>query len=212
MKLTNASTQAIRYACQNFHYSGSMPSVQYGFNVYNDADEWCGVVCFGGGACPRIGLPYGLCQGEVLELVRVALNGKQLATSQCVAGALRELHRQDPVVRLVVSYADIDQGHTGTIYQATNWIYEGVKNAGQRAAFVIHGRKMHPKTVYSYGWRQSVEWLRENIDPGASMLRTAGKHKYLYCFDRKLARKLRQRAQPYPKKVAGHALAEVSGC
>lgn len=200
MQITIATTQAIRYACQHFHYSGSMPSVQYGFNIYNDAAEWCGVVCFGGGATPRIGSPYGLCHGEVLELVRVSLNGRQHTTSQCVAAALRELHRLNPVVKLIVSYADVDQGHVGTIYQATNWIYEGLKNEGQRAAFIVNGRRMHPKTVYSYGWKQSVGWLRDNIDPNAAMIRTKGKHKYLFSFDKKLARDLRQKARPYPKK------------
>lgn len=202
MRITNASPYAIRYACQNFHYSGSVPSVQYGFNIYNAAGDWCGVVCFGGGATPNIGTPYGLCQGEVLELVRVALNGKQRATSQCVAGALRELRNQDPVVRLVVSYADIDQGHTGTIYQATNWIYEGIKNEGTRAAFLVHGKKLHPRTVCAKGWRQSEAWLQENVDPAAGMIRTAGKHKYLYCFDRKLRKKLLATAHSYPKKEA----------
>ena len=202
MKLTNATPQAIRYACHNFHYSGSVPTVQYGFNAYNDAGEWCGVICFGSGACPYIGAPYGLCQGEILELVRVALNGKQLATSQCVTAALKELRQQSPIVRMVISYADIDQGHTGTIYQATNWIYEGIKNAGDRSAFVIHGQKMHPKTVYSRGWRQSSEWLQENVDPCATMLRTKGKHKYIFCFDKHMRQKLKQLAKPYPKHGA----------
>ena len=126
MRVTIASPKAIRYACHNFHYAKSVPSVQYGFNIYNDADEWCGVVCFGGGASPNLGKPYELYHGEVLELVRVALNGKQHTTSQCVAACMRELHRINPLVRLLVSFADIDQGHTGTIYQATNWLYEGV--------------------------------------------------------------------------------------
>lgn len=200
MRLTNASPYAIRYACEHYHYSGSVPCVQYGYNVYNAADEWCGVVCFGGGANNHIGSPYGLCQGEVLELVRVALNGQQARTSQCVAGALRELHRENPVVRLIVSYADIDQGHTGTIYQATNWIYEGAVNQGARGALVIHGKPMHPRSVGAHGWSTSLQWLHEHVDPDAYALRTAGKHKYLYSYDRKLTRALRQRAKPYPKK------------
>lgn len=200
MRITNASPEAVRYACKNFHYSRAVPVVTYGYSIYNDADEWCGVVCFGCGATPNIGHAYGLWQGEVVELVRVALNGKQTATSQCVAAALRELHRQAPIVRLVVSYADADQEHIGTIYQATNWIYEGLKNQGDRAAFIIHGQRTHPKTVYSRGWRQSLPWLRANIDPEASLVRTKGKHKYLFCFDRKMKKKLLKTAKPYPKK------------
>lgn len=202
MKLTNATPAAVRFACKNFHYSGTVPASQYSFNVYNARDEWCGVICFGSGSTPNIAAPYELWQGEVLELTRVALNGKQSATSQCVAAALKELHRQAPVVRLVVSYADMDQGHFGTIYQATNWIYEGLKNAGSRAAFIVNGTRMHPRNAQSRGWRNSLPWIRENIDPNAEMLRTAGKHKYVYCFDRKIRKKLQKTAKQYPKKEA----------
>lgn len=200
MRLALATPQAIRHACKYFHYSGTVPTVSYGYNVYNSEGAWCGVVCFGVGACPNIGTEYGLMQGEVLELTRVALNGKQEATSQAVALALRELHAQNPLVRLVVSYADMDQGHTGTIYQATNWTYTGLRNAGGRAAFLVHGERLHPKTVYSRGWRQSIEWLRANIDPQAELIRTKGKHKYLYPMDRKMRRQLRGVEQPYPRK------------
>lgn len=199
MKLTVASPKAIRYACENFHYSGNVPSVQYGFNFYNDIGEWCGVICFGSGANYRIGLPYNLCQGEVLELVRVALNGKQKTTSQCVALALKELHKENPLVRLIVSYADIDENHKGTIYQATNWIYEGITQKGQRCAFIINNRKMHPKTVYSHGWQQSLPWLHKHIDPTAKIKISNGKHKYIYCFDKKLLKKYKKVSKPYPK-------------
>ena len=200
MILTNASPAAVRYACTHFHYSGRTPLVQYGYNIYNDDGQWCGTVCFGAGATPHLGTPYGLRHGEALELVRVALNGQQAATSQCVAGALRRLHQENPLVRLVVSYADVDQGHTGTIYQATNWIYEGLKNKGERGAFIVHGERLHPKTVHSRGWRQSLPWLQEHIDPNAEMIRTRGKHKYIYCFDKKLRKRLQRTARPYPKK------------
>lgn len=200
MMLTLASPAAIRYACQNFHYSGSVPTVSYGFNMFNSEGQWCGVVCFGPGACPRAGASFGLCQGEVLELVRVALNGKQETTSQCVALAMNELHRRNPLVKIVVSYADMDQGHVGTIYQATNWIYLGSVNVGDRGAFLINGKKVHPKTCHSRGWRQSLPWLRENIDPEAQEIRTKGKHKYIHCFDKKLRKKWIKFAKPYPKK------------
>lgn len=201
MILTNASAKAIRYACETYHYSGSVPSVQYGFNFYNDAGEWCGVVCFGGGANNHIGSPYGLCPGEVMELTRVALNGKQSTTSQCVAMALRALHQQDPLVRMVISYADMDQGHVGTIYQATNWIYEGRKKTSP-GPLVIHGQKVHPRTVGARGWKCSVEWLRKHVDPAAEMLKPKGKHKYLFCLDKKLRRDIEKLAQEYPKREA----------
>lgn len=199
MRLSIATREAVNFACRNFHYSGSMPIVKYAFNVFNDSGEWCGVIVYGSGANNHIASPYGLWQGEVLELVRVALNGKHETTSQCVAASLKELHRIDPIVRMVVSYADIDQNHVGTIYQATNWIYEGVVNKNTRSAFIIHGVKTHPKTCYSRGWAQSLPWLRENIDPNADVFITRGKHKYLYPFDKKIRRRLLPLSKPYPK-------------
>lgn len=150
IELRKATPKAIRYACLNFHYAKSVPSVQYGYNVYQDG-EWCGVILFGLGATPNIASPFNCVQGEVLELVRVALNGKQNATSECVAATLRKLHEDAPHIKIVVSYADEDQNHKGIIYQATNWLYLGLTNQNERSAFIINGKKTHPRTVGSAG-------------------------------------------------------------
>lgn len=200
MRISFATRSAAEYACKNFHYSGTTPVVKYGFSIFNDDDEWCGVILFGSGANPHIGSPYGLFQGEVLDLVRVALNGKQEHTSMALSCALKELHKIDPIVKLIVSYADCDQNHVGTIYQATNWIYEGVFNSGTKSAFIINGMKIHPKSCYQKGWKQSIEWIRENIDPKAEIHVTKGKHKYLFSYDRKLRKLLMKRSKIYPKK------------
>lgn len=149
MRLTRATTKAIEYACKHYHYSKCNPLRSIGYNVYNGKDEWCGVILFGLGANAQIASPYGLSQGQVLELTRVALNGKQECTSQAVAMSLKELKKDYPLVRLVVSYADVDQHHLGTIYQATNWIYEGSCNEGSRGGFIINGKKVHNKTIWN---------------------------------------------------------------
>lgn len=51
--LKRATPEAIRYACLNFHYAKSVPSAYYAYNVYNDRNEWCGVIIYGGGATPN---------------------------------------------------------------------------------------------------------------------------------------------------------------
>ena len=199
MRLTIANAKAIKYACLNFHYAKSVPSVQYGFNIYNDNDEWCGVICYGGGATPNIGKPFGLAQGEILELVRVALNGKQKTTSECVSASLKELHRINPIIQMVISYADIDQNHQGIIYQATNWLYLGKMNENTRSAFIINGKKTHPRTIGSMGGTQSLEWVKKNLDNDAEEFISKGKHRYIYCFNKKLRKKWLKEHQPYPK-------------
>lgn len=208
MRLTYATREAVKYACMKFHYAKAVPVNTIGYNVYNDADEWCGVVLYGTGATPNIGRSYGLNQGEVLELVRVALNGKQSCTSQVVAASLKQLHKDCPLCRMVVSYADCDQNHLGTIYQATNWIYVGTMDEGTRGAFLIHGKKVHPKTIYSVrlpdGRRcpQTLEAVRKYIDPNAELFYTKGKRKYLFPMDKKMRKQIMPLSKPYPKEDA----------
>lgn len=199
IELRKSTPKAIKYACLHFHYAKCVPSVSYGYNVYQDG-EWCGVILFGLGATPNIASPFGCVQGEVLELVRVALNGKQKTTSECVAAALKKLHDDAPQIKIVVSYADADQNHVGTIYQATNWIYLGKQNEGQRSAFIIHGKKTHPRTIGSAGGVQSIKWVRENLDPNAVEFYTKGKEKYIFVFNKRNRKEWAKQAKPYPKK------------
>lgn len=149
--LTPTTHDEIKFACRTYHYAHCIPSVSYGYNVFNERYEWCGVILFGTGATPNIGKPFGMEQSEVVELVRVALNGLQPCTSECVAAALKQLHEDAPQIKIVVSYADADQNHYGTIYQATNWIYLGMKEQNALGAFIIHGKKVHRRTIGSAG-------------------------------------------------------------
>lgn len=205
MRLTYATKQAVDFACKKFHYAKSVPANPLGYNVYNDNNEWCGVVLYSVGATPNIGHPYGLLQGQVLELVRVALNGKQKCTSEVVAASLKQLHKDCPLCRLVVSYADCDQNHLGTIYQATNWIYVGTKGKGDRTAFIVKGKKMHNKSVYSHKINgkhcpQTLEAVKEHLDPNATEFFSKGKRKYLFPLDKKMRKQILPLSKPYPKE------------
>jgi hypothetical protein len=195
--LTLANSSAIQYACMNYHYAKRVPVVAVAFNVYED-DEWCGVICYGWGANPHIAEIYDKWNGQVLELVRVALNGKQKTTSECLAASLKELKKYAPCLDLVVSYADADQEHKGIIYQATNWIYVGLMNEGVKAMFVIHGKKMHPRSVGAKNWKVSLEWIKQNIDKHATQEITKGKHKYLYPLNKKIRKQIEVLAISYP--------------
>lgn len=215
MKLTIATPKAIKYACINFHYAKVAPVSPLAYNVFNNADEWCGVIIYSYGATPNIGKPYGLAQGEIVELVRVALNGKQECTSQAVAMSLKRLRKDAPNVRLVVSYADCDQSHLGTIYQATNWIYTGVTDKGDLGAFIIHSggkiKRVHRKSIHSrmvlidgkmVHCPQTIAAVRKFIDPLAEEFRTKGKRKYLMPMDKRMKKQILPLSKPYPKTDA----------
>lgn len=203
MRLSIATPIAYNYACKKFHYAKAIPVVKVAFNVFNDEDEWCGVIIYGSGANPQIAMPYDKWQGQVLELVRVALNGRQKhgETSKAVGLSLKMLKKMYPWVDLIVSYADLDQNHIGTLYQSTNWIYEGVKNIGNVSAFIIKGKKMHTRSVGGKGWKQSLLWLKENVDKNAEEFITKGKYKYLYPMTKEMSKRVKVLSKEYPKKI-----------
>lgn len=194
MRLSRANSKAIKHACMKFHYAKCVPQVQYGYNVYNDDNEWCGTICYGGGAIGNIASPFGLNQGEVLELVRVALNGKQESTSKAVALSLRQLKKDDPLVKAVISYSDHRQRHVGTIYQATNWIYLGKIDPGDMQYF-YKGKWTHSRTL-----NHLPKDKRDELKRTLPQRTNASKFKYLYCFDKKMRREYLKMAMPYPKE------------
>lgn len=202
MRLEIASHNAIKYACMNFHYAKSVPVNTFGYSVFNENNEWCGVILYGSGANKNLHKPYGLKSGQAVELVRMALNGKQKSTSKAMGISLKLLQKKIPLCKLVVSYADIDQNHLGLIYQATNWYYEGETNKGMITGYIINGNKTHNKTIYSKGIKQNLENVRKYLDKNAEKFITKGKHKYIYPLDKKLIPLCKSLSKPYPKNAA----------
>lgn len=198
MRIEKASGQAIKYACMKFHYAKAVPQIRLGYSVFNDNNEWCGVVLFSNGANPHIASEFGYVQGQVVELVRVALNGKQNTTSQVLGAALRQLKKHAPGVKLIVSYADRNQEHIGTIYQATNWMYIG-EYASERG-IMLNGKLIHRRSVSSKYGTSTMSWLKENVDPDAEVIKGKTKIKYIFPLNKWTRKKLKDRSKPYPKK------------
>ena len=195
------SHEAAKFAVMNWHYSKRMPKSKLAkFGVWEDG-EFVGAVVFGYGATINIGKPYGLKMQQICELVRVAMRDHVTPVSRVLAICIKILKRSMAGIRLIVSYADADQNHTGSIYQANGWIYIGLVNKGQRSAFIVNGKSMHPRTVGSMGGVQSIKWVRENLDCNAKEFRTDGKHKYLYPLDKAMRKQIKPLAKPYPKRA-----------
>lgn len=196
-----ATHKAAAHACLNWHYAKAVPVgklVKVG--AWEDG-RFIGVVIFSRGANNHIGQPYGLQQDQVCELTRVALRDHVSPVSQILAKAIKFLATVCPGLRLIVSYADKDQNHHGGIYQATNWIYEGLFGVGTLGAFIVKGKKVHPRSVAAKGVKQSIEAVRQQLDPKAQEFKTSGKHKYLMPLDKKMKKALLPRHKPYPKRT-----------
>ena len=135
---------------------------------------------------------------EVAELTRVALREHKTPVTQLLAKAMTLLKQTSPGLKLIVSYADINQGHIGIIYQASNWIYEG--KTVPAGYFIINGVRKHGRSVSAFYKTSSLEWLRKNIDPDARIVYDQGKHKYLMPLDKKTRKQIILLSKPYPKE------------
>lgn len=187
MRLELASRKAVKYAVEKWHYSGNAAPRAYDlpFAVF-EGNQFCGVICYGRGATNDIGSPYGMKSGEAVELIRVALNGKQKVTSQAVGISLRILRNYAPNTKLVVSFADIEQGHVGTIYQATNWLYMGMTIPADE--YILNGTRIHGRTYRSKG-----------SPAGAVKVKGSSKFRYLYAWDKQLRNELSKQSLSYPR-------------
>jgi hypothetical protein len=200
LKLDWATHKAAKYACENWHYSGSLPTAQCKIGVW-ERGRFVGVLVFGTGAGNSTrGEQYGLTRaGQVAELVRVALRDHKAPVSKMLAIAIRMVKAKYTGLELLISFADeMGQGHHGGIYQATNWLYAGTFEGD--GGWIIRGSVVHNKTVHSKGWKQTEEWLRANIDPNVKRNPTR-KHRYLYPLNEKVRQRILPLSKPYPKRV-----------
>lgn len=198
LKLDWASHDAAKFACLNWHYSRKIPSSKLvKIGAWEDG-KFIGVVIYSYGANNHIGSPYGLVQQQCVELTRIALKAHQSPVSRILAISLRMLKKEFPGLRLIVSYADAEQGHHGGIYQANGWIYTG-KATGDDM-YMVNGVKTHPKTVFDrYGTRSIPALRAKGIN--VETIKSSGKGKYLMPLDDEMRQKLQALSKPYPKRT-----------
>jgi hypothetical protein len=197
------SHEAAKYAVMNWHYSQQMPiSKLINYGVWED-DKFIGAVIYGRGASPELGAPYGLTQIECCELVRVALTKHKASVSQIVSQTLKKLKQTNPGLRLVVSFADPEQAHNGTIYQAMNWIYCG--QSAPSKEYYYKGKWFHSRMLRPTGFGTIPEIARLSKEQQKQLptRENRGKFRYIYPLDKAIRRKVEKLSLPYPSAVEG---------
>lgn len=192
-----ASHKAAKYACEHWHYSGTIPKAKLVKIGAWENGVFIGVVIFSYGATSNLVKPYGLNMNEGCELTRVALRPHHSFVSQILARSIKLLKSADPGLRIIVSFADTNEGHHGGIYQATNWVYTGLT---QGCYFYMDkkGKLWHPRNV------------SENLSLSGKMVKPSeckkiwkdGKHRYLMPLDKEMRRRIEPLARPYPRPVS----------
>lgn len=129
---------------------------------------------------------------RLYELARLVVQTKtKNAASFLVGGSLKQL---TPRPCAVVSYADMEQGHCGIVYQATNWIYTGSSKSHDKA-YIVDGKRVHPMSLRDRGITDPTRWAKEN---GIQMVPPALKHRYFFLIGSQSQKKSMLERLKYP--------------
>jgi len=195
LKLDWATPEAASYACQRWHYSGTLPANKSNRLGVWEGGKYVGCLIFGLGASPSLGKPYGLGIFDICELTRVALTAHEWPVSKMVKVALGFLKCKNPGLRLVVSFADEYHGHHGGIYQAGGWVYAG-RSSPSKMVKALDGKLFDLRRFNGHGHNK-----KKAIPAGAGIIAMPGKHRYLMPLDKKMAEQIKPLSKPYPKRV-----------
>jgi len=202
LKIDWATHEAAKYACENWHYSKSTPVPPLVKIGAWENDKFIGVVMFSRGASSNLLKPYGLDQTQGCELTRVALKNHTTPVSKILSIAIKFLKKENPMLRLIVSFADPKEGHHGGIYQATNWLYTGTSAPTQKY-FDKSGREWHSRQVSEKGYNIQQGNIRRTVKPSeCRKVFQEGKHRYLLALDEEMKKQIEPLRKPYPKRAS----------
>ena len=200
MRIDWATHAAAKYACENWHYSKSVPVPPLVKVGVWEQGVFVGVVIFSRGANNNLLKPFGLKQTEGCELTRIAMTKHTFPVSRIVRLAVQFLKRNSPELRLIVSFADPSEGHHGGVYQAGNWIYTG-RQPSTVEYIAPDGKQWHGRMVSKDG-KIKVQgvyrkcWRVDQCKP----VEKPGKHRYLMPLDDEMRQRIISLSKPYPKR------------
>src|SRR5215470_18105168 len=200
LRIDWCSYEAAKYAVQHWHYSRSLPCSKTARLGVWENDQFIGAIVFAWGANRHLSGEYRLKMTECAELCRVALSKHATPVSKILSIAVKMLKRAMPGIRLLVSYADLNQGHLGKIYQASNWKFVG--KTGTEAGIMLNGKLTHRRTINSKYGTSTIDWLQKHVDPRASRVEGKSKFKYLFPLDDEVVARVKLVYKPYPKLCA----------
>jgi hypothetical protein len=192
LKLDWCSHEAAEFAVMRWHYSKRMPKSKLAKIGVWECGLFVGAIIYGCGATSDLVKRYGLNATEGVELVRIALGKHNSSVSRCIAVSLRMIRREYPKLRLVVSFADPEQGHSGGVYKASNWIYDGKTSTSDE--YIYKGKRWHGRA-----FRASHPGMEKH--PEVQVVRGSSKHRYLMPLDDEMRAIIAPLARPYPKRA-----------
>ena len=139
-----------------------------------------------------------------MELTRLFIHdgfGKNIE-SFSISQSFKWIKEHADDIKVLVSYADPTVKHNGSIYQATNWIYQGA-GLNLMPNYSVSLTKpyewIHSRTVFSRFGSHNIQKLKDAIGHTFWRMRELEKHRYVYFLGNKKENKLFISNLKYPK-------------
>lgn len=170
---------------ETWHYSGSINGciADFCYALYDDCGCMKGAMFYGRMAMANQYRRFCDKESDCIELRRLCCvdDTPKNAESFLIGRSLRDLRKRWHG-KIVVSYADKEYNHGGTIYKASN--FEQLEDISGAKVIVCNGRQYHDKAIrtkYKGELKPFAKRLRDALDSGeARYKKTAGKHTYVY--------------------------------
>lgn len=169
---------------EHWHYSKSINGIisDYCFKL-TDRGEVIGAAIYGKLAMANQWKRFGDTEDDVIELRRLCCVDKTPKNTESffIGNTLRWL-KNNTQIKTVVSYADMEQDHTGIIYKASNFECLGEQPGAK--VILLNGKKYHDKSIrtkYNGKLKPFAIELQKSLDSGEAVYQaTAGKVAYIY--------------------------------
>lgn len=122
----------------------------------------------------------------------MALRNHKTQVSRIIAIAIKFLKKICPNTKIIVSFADTEQGHIGSIYQAGGWIYTGLTKSANE--YIVNGVRMHGRS-----FRQKYGLLKKR-KPEHKIVMGSQKHRYIMPLCKDIRNKVMGLSKKYPKR------------
>lgn len=163
----------------NIHYAKRWPSITYAYGLFED-NILVGVITYG--TPPSAPLRKGIAGDNyiknVLELNRLVLrNNKKNEASLLISKSIKLL----PKEKIIISFADISQGHSGVVYRASNFIYCGL--SAKRTDWKLKGKEhLHGQTVADEfrGMNNRSKLMRDKYGDDFYLMDRPRKHRFIF--------------------------------
>ena len=198
--------EVTRGECEPFiigiHYAHRWPSISKAYGLFRGG-ELVGVCTYGTppSAPLRTGIAGSEYSAHIMELNRLCLrdNVKNEA-SILISGSLKLIGD-----KIIISFADTEQGHVGYVYQACNFLYCGL--SAKRTDWKIKGMEhLHGQTIADKyrGVQNRAASIRADYGDDFYLKDRPRKHRYIYISGARRLKKnaisaLKYKIEDYPK-------------